>query len=145
MSIPAQQAASSPFVPGARVAIDDPGGHLSPVGYKEGTVEKVYKTGHFTLKGSPQRWRVHEPCGHAAYWRASMTGDHRWSRAGALRIWDDAADVEIRDAISARSRYDRFTLARDEMARRAVRSWQLTDEMVNQLEAIVAALRESKK
>jgi hypothetical protein len=85
----------SPFVAGARVAIEVEGGYHAPTGYKEAFVDKAFKTGRFTLRGSAQQWRPYEPAGYTPYWNASQTGNHGYRMGGRLRIWDDAANTEM--------------------------------------------------
>ena len=84
----------SPFVPGARVAIGDRYGE----GTAEGFVDKLYKSGNFTLRGSRQQWRS---------WKTTYDGQPRWSAVETgggyyrrrLDIWDASTDKEIKDRL----------------------------------------------
>jgi hypothetical protein len=81
----------SPFVPGARVAVSQR--YSDEI--TESFVEKVYKNGNFTLRGSKQQWK---PWSHTwskiQRWSASETGGDRHRKR--LEFWDDATDKEIR-------------------------------------------------
>lgn len=85
----------TPFIPGARVAVDDRFGS----GIKESFVDKVYKNGNFTLRDSKQQWRPW----HGGYgekrWHATATGSG-WHRA-SLSLWDEATDRELTEKIEA--------------------------------------------
>lgn len=86
---------TSPFVPGARVAIEC---RWSTKNFTEGFIDRVYKTGNFTLRGSSQQWR---PWRRQGDWRARQTGaDRRFSNPQNLRIWNDATNAEITGAIA---------------------------------------------
>lgn len=131
---------TSPFVPGARVAIHD-GWH----NWREGFVEKAHKTGRFTLKGNSQQWRPEEPSRSEfgyKYWRAYKAGDQRWDRT-TLRIWDDAADAEIKEHLAAQERRRRHIQLRGRFDR--VCEGELTDTMLDQIEAALPALAEKKE
>lgn len=130
----------SPFQPGARVAIEVDGGYHAPTGYKEAFVDKAFKTGRFTLLGSKQQWRPYEPVGHwTPYWHANETGDSY--RRGRLRIWDDAADAEIREANATRHRYDRFTALKTEIDRLRFSSELVSDQVVDWMQLVVNAVK----
>ena len=98
----------NPFVPGVRVAIESNAGFGTPTGYKQAFVDKVYKTGRFTLQGSTQQWLPHSPGGSTSYWSASQTGPRGYSGRDKLRIWDDANNAEICEAIQICTRCFRF-------------------------------------
>lgn len=100
----------SPFVPGARVAIIGDNGWRR-LRYREGFVDKVYKTGRFTLRGSSQQWRPWKPSNSVLgsdYWTATATGDRGFGDHGRLRIWDAAADAEISAVIAEGERERRI-------------------------------------
>lgn len=86
----------SPFIPGARVAVGERFGDE----VTEGFVDKVYKNGNFTLRGSKQQWKG---------WKNSFS-DGRWSALETttgygrrrLDLWDDETDKEIREKIAKR-------------------------------------------
>lgn len=86
----------SPFIPGARVAVSERWGD----GVTEAFVDKTYKGGNFTLRGSKQQWRP---------WKSTWSSGPRWSATetgssynrGRLDIWDAAADKEITERIEA--------------------------------------------
>jgi hypothetical protein len=115
---------TNPFVPGARVAISDGWDN-----WHEGFVEKVHKTGRFTLKdGKGQQWR---PVSYRdSYWRAFKTGVVGWDRS-SLRIWDDAADAEIKEIFAAQARRNRHVELRKRFDR--VGADDLTDAMLDQI------------
>lgn len=82
----------SPFKSGARVAIY---GRYSRNEVHESFVDKVYKNGNFTLRGSPQQWR---PSGLTfGRWYANETGSE-WTHVHLI-LWDEAADAEIKEKI----------------------------------------------
>lgn len=130
----------SPFKAGARVAIHT-GDHYSVMGYREDFVEKVHKTGRFTLKSDPkQQWAPNKPTYLSDHWTASMTGDHGWRGGGRLRIWDDASDAEITDAVNTSRRYHKFTKLCEELRKQRF-SDLVTDEIVDQLQIVVLAIK----
>lgn len=92
-----------PFVPGARVAVYDRYGD----GLREGFVDKVYKTGNFTLRGSNQQWRPWRPSYGGDCWSASSTGSSSWER-GRLDLWDQATDEKISKKIAATKLKERW-------------------------------------
>jgi hypothetical protein len=87
--------AASPFIPGARVAISN----RFRDGYTEQFVDKVHKSGRFTLRGSAQQWRPWQTCDG---WHATQTGEG-WTRDRA-RIWDETTDAEISESNAAAKR-----------------------------------------
>src|SRR5882672_11996887 len=90
--------ADSPFKPGARVAIQKRHGE----GYTEAFVEKSYKNGNFTLKGSIQQWKPSAPWGTQP-WRAHRTGRDIWDRS-YLMHWNEQTDAEIAAATNLAKR-----------------------------------------
>jgi hypothetical protein len=94
-----------PFTPGTRVALKT---GFSDT-YVERFVEKTYKTGHFTLRSSPQRYRPssHRFCGEGPLrWSGYPTGDN-WGRTQVL-LWDATTDKEISDAVALQALRDRL-------------------------------------
>lgn len=86
----------NPFIPGARVAVGEKYGD----GVTEGFVEKVHKSGRFTLKGSAQQWKPWKSTWSSGpRWSATETGTG-WGRR-SLDIWDDETDKEITARIDA--------------------------------------------
>lgn len=90
-----------PFKPGTRVAVSE--GRYTG-GYREAFVDKVYKTGRFTLVGDPDRkqWtaRLWGLCGpKTPTWEAWGSG-----YSGSLKIWDETTDAEITAANEERDR-----------------------------------------
>ena len=69
-------------------------------GVTEAFVDKVYKNGRFTLRGSKQQWR---PWSHAwsdtTRWSATETGSG-WSRQ-RLDLWDETTDKELSELLEA--------------------------------------------
>jgi hypothetical protein len=110
------------------------------MGYREAFVDKVFKTERFTLRDSKQQWRPHGPGGFEKYWHASQTGDHGYSVRVGLRIWNDAADDEIRAAIATRHRYDRFTTLQSNIERLRFSSL-VTDDVINWMSNVVLATK----
>lgn len=135
---------SSPFVPGARVAIEVDGGYHAPTGYKEAFVDKTFKTGRFTLLYSKQQWRPYEPTSNwTPYWRASETGESY--RRNRLRIWDDAADAEIVEAIATRRRFEKFSALKTEIDRLRFDGERVTDEVLAWMKETVDAVKSVAK
>lgn len=120
----------SPFVTGTRVAISNGWDN-----WHEGEIEKVYKTGRFTLKGCTKQWRPSSPLGESGYWRAHPTGGDNWSRT-YLRIWDERADAEIKEIFAAQARKNRRRKLHDLLG--AIHDGNLTDAMLDQIEAAVS-------
>ena len=118
----------SPFVAGARVAVRY--GYNSE--WREDFVDKVYKTGRFTLRGSKKQWRPYRDG------TAGMAGDRRWSSAEA-RIWNAEIESEIRAATDLSNRRRRLYAIQDRI--RIARAEWFTNA---QLDAIEAALPEKK-
>lgn len=123
-------AETSPFIPGARVAIRDRHGD----NYTEARVGKVYKSGNFTLGGSPQQWRPSSPGSYDnGRWRAHETGEGWHKRS--LVIWNDATDTEIAEKNAASKRHHRWRRLRDRLA--GISLNDVTDAMLDQLEAAI--------
>lgn len=125
-----------PFVPGTRVCVDDGWGNA-----REAFVEKVYKTGRFTLRGnSNQQWKPFRFRGgdeESSHWRAHQTGD-RWTRAH-LSIWDETTDAKISAKMAEQARRARLLGLQKRVERLLVDD--VTDGM---LDAIEGALPTSK-
>jgi hypothetical protein len=130
----------SPFLPGARVAIEKDRSHYSPIGYTEGVIEKVHKSGRFALVGSSQQWRPARPDYYDNYWTAVETGSHGWSGHKRLRVWDDVNDQEIRDAIATNARYYQFQSAQQEISRLRF-SDLVTADVLTEMISIVNAVK----
>lgn len=127
----------SPFVPGARVAIEVGGGYSAPMSYKEAFVEKAFKNGRFTLLNSSQQWRPSGPGHYDKYWIASETGHGR----DRLRIWDDAADAEILAANAKLERYQKFTKLKREIEYTPFVADLVTDEVLDQFQIVILAIK----
>ncbi len=120
----------NPFVSGARVARST----RYQDGYTEQFVDKVHKSGRFTLRGSKQQWRPYRYGNMASVdWRATQTGEG-WTR-DSLRIWDVSTDVEINAEISAASRKRRASALRLRFER--VPLDQFSDPMLDAIEAVL--------
>lgn len=132
---------ASPFIPGARVAIEVDRSHYNPVGYKEAFVDKAFKNGRFTLRDSKQQWRSYDPSHWQKHWTASETGDHGWRGGGRLRIWDDAANAEILATISIHRRWKRFTVLKTEIDRLRFDSDLVTDQVIDWMQLVVLAVK----
>lgn len=117
-----------PFKPGLRVALT--------IGYsetpREGFVDKVHKSGRFTLVGSVQQWRP--SCYGFAQgrveWGAHRTGGNSWDRS-SVRVWDAESDK----AIAQHALFERMNKVRDRIEH--IKKADLTEAMVSALEALV--------
>lgn len=126
----------SPFVPGARVAIVS--------GYNwdhwvEEFVDKVHKTGRFVLRGRAGQWTARKSY-NDDYWRAHESGRHSYRQYA--RIWDEQADNEFRELNAKQERRRRQRKLSDRLA--ALHEIELTDAMLDQIEAALPALVPSK-
>lgn len=122
-----------PFQPGTRVAIRGGWNHDQ---YSEAFVEKVYKTGHFTLRGNSQRWRPYKDSGWGRAdlkprWLANETG-HRYSRLTVL-LWDDETDNEIAAAVAETARRRRWSDLAEKVSK--LRGDDITDALCDAIEA----------
>lgn len=126
---------TSPFISGARVAMQS--GFEND--YSERFVEKVHKSGNFTLRGDtskpPQQWR---PSSYRSYgdspkliWSARQTGSHRYNRS-YLKIWDETTDAEISGAVALTKRGVRLHSIRECLAK--LKPAEATDLMLDQIE-----------
>lgn len=114
-----------PFKPGTRVAVSE--GRYTG-GYREAFVDKVYKTGRFTLVGdlarkqwTPRLWGFCGP--NPPTWEA-------WNSGGGatIKIWDETTDAEITAANEERDRarasaeavYDVERLPRRELSAKTI-------------------------
>ena len=92
-----------PFVPGARVAVSEKYSDnrlltkKSAAYVTESFVEKVYKSGNFTLRGSKQQWSPWQSTWGDKRWSAIETGSGYHRRR--LDLWDETTDREIKDKI----------------------------------------------
>lgn len=116
------------FQPGARVAIRN-GHHDS---WHETFVEKVYKTGHFTLLGNPQRYRPYSY--DAVRWYGSPTRNDGWNRT-SVQFWNAATDKEISESIAGQALTDRLASVRKRLER--VHEKDVTMEMLAAIEALL--------
>ena len=119
-----RRATNLAFKPGVRVAIRD-----RYHSYTEGFVDKVYKTGNFTLKGSTQQWRPRMDDRRAT---ETVNG---WNQR-SLVIWDAENDAEISANIAHQNRKQRFEKIKDRLHRMAPSA--VTDAMLDQIEAALA-------
>ena len=129
-----------PFQPGARVAMTS--GYSDIV--SEHFVDKVYKTGHFTLKGSGQRYR---PSSHMSFgenkhvsWTARATGKSSWSRT-TIKLWDEHTDKEITDAFNEQKKKDKLQDIRHRIDRLQARNIDM--DALCKIEALLSAKKES--
>lgn len=131
---------SSPFVPGARVAMQS-----RPSDYKEVFVDKVYKNGNFTLRGdkSRQQWRPTRYLGrqredgtYEVRWSATPTGDYYYGRP-TLEIWDATTDARISAAIAETKRIQRAHKVFDRLNAKPFKDW--SDDFMDRLEALLDA------
>jgi len=132
----------SPFIPGARVALYTERSHYGPHGYREDFVLKSHKTGRFTLRGDPkQQWSPSRPSGDLKkYWSGTQTGNHGWNGGGSLRLWDEAADEEIKATIAKHARFKKFRKLQAEVERIQFTDL-VTQEMVDQFEVVVLGIK----
>lgn len=116
-----------PFQPGVRVAQRLFHGD----NYAERFVEKVHKSGRFTLKnGGAQQWKPEswwngdgKPRRHAAQ---TTSGDH-------IFLWDDEIDNEIREHAITKAKRERLSAIRKCIA--GLHHGDITAEMLDKLEA----------
>lgn len=137
MSIPTDH----PFKPGTRVAIRF---GYNDKNYRECFVDKVHKTGHFTLQGDTQRWRPSLNGGWGGQpprWTADKTGDDHWSRQTVF-LWDETTDKEITEGIAKQKRRDRLYALQKQIER--LRPDDITDEALTAIEAALPAKAEGR-
>jgi hypothetical protein len=122
----------NPFKPGARVAISTR--YTNEV--HESFVEKLYKSGRFTLRGSAQQWKPY--CwGVDQAWSATETGSG-YVR-GHLKIWDETTDAEITSRIAEqklRARWDKIRHRVGSVDRKNV-----TEEVCDAIEAALTKVK----
>lgn len=117
----------TPFVPGARCAIELGGGV-----YREAFVDRAYKSGRFTLVGGGgQQWRPFIYSDPNSYWQAIETGDY-WRRA-TLSIWDQSTDERIREGIAKETRRRRLITIQRRIEN--LHTSEMTDAVLTALEA----------
>jgi len=132
----------SPFVTGARVAVRQSNYYGYNVNYIERFVDKVYKTGRFTLVGDtkkpPQQWSPRSWRGFRGNskieWTAIKTGDSGYHRS-ELKIWDESTDKEISDKIAQSRRRDLHSRLVDQIQK--IPSDKLTDLMLVKLQEAI--------
>lgn len=129
---------TSPFVPGSRVAVQS--GYTND--WREDFVDKVYKTGRFTLRSDqskpPSQWRPNSYRSFSANgekerplrWTAHKTGE-RWNRSH-LKLWDDEADKEISEAIAETGRKTRWRRLNEKLNK--LRGGEITDAFLDKIE-----------
>lgn len=115
-----------PFKPGTRVAVRN--NHNR--GYKENFVEKLHKTGRFTLRGSSQQYKAWRNS-YDKTWSAVSTGDS-WYYSN-IKIWDETTDAEIAEANAKEARLLRWSNLRSAIDRMS--SNEITDAMCEAIEA----------
>ena len=121
-----------PFVPGARVAIYD---RWDNNRVTEGFVDKVYKTGNFTLCGDKQQWSPYRAgSDDRPKWRAVETSGGYSRRR--LDLWDETADAEITAKVEASKARDRWR----KLIVRIERVKEPTAALCDAVEAAVAIL-----
>jgi len=126
----------SPFIPGARVAVGD----KFADSVTEGFVDKAYKGGNFTLRGSKQQWRPWCTRGSAGpRWSAMETGSG-WARR-RLDIWDATTDKEISEKVEAHKARLKWRDLRSKLE--AVK--EPTLELCDAIEAALAITRPQEK
>ena len=123
----------SPFIPGARVAIMSSSVYHADV--REAFVDKVHKSGNFTLRGSRQQWRPWGPSTYQTEWRAIETGEGYSKRK--LVIWDDSTDAKIQEQKAEIKRNQRCHEIRDRVSSLSFDS--VTDAMLDQIKAALPA------
>lgn len=121
----------NPFIAGARVAISD---RWNRDALTEGFVEKVYKNGRFTLRGSSQQWRPYSPGTYSENkheWRAHETGDG--FAKGVLTIWNEHTNADLTAKLSRHQHSVRWQEVRLRVDR--LIGEQVTPEQLAQIEA----------
>ena len=128
----------NPFVSGARVAVVTLG--WGEPSYRECRVDKVYKTGRFTLVGSSQQWRPSSPGGDRQYWTADATGDCRWNRKH-IKIWNEETDAEIAASIDRTKRTKKIKSLSERLAQ--IRESEITNDALDQIASLLPAREET--
>lgn len=128
-----------PFVPGARVAIEYSDGRC-----REDFVEKVYKTGRFTLReGGRQQWKPYE---HRDWkdgstcWKAQEAGKYRSRRY--VTIWNAATGAKITAQMAAHRRHVRWQDIKAQVWK--LRDDDVSDALLDQLEGAFKLGREGE-
>jgi hypothetical protein len=81
---------TTPFVPGAEVALVSRSSWTNDTSYKKVIVEKVYASGNFVLKGSRQQYK---PIFHRGEWEAYSTA--RDSRCDCVEMIRPELDEQV--------------------------------------------------
>ena len=125
-----------PFVPGARVAVRN----LYSDRVIENFVDKVYKTGNFTLRGSSQQWKPWQNSYGQRTWAASETGSGRWS-GSRLDLWDETTDAKISADIEASKARHRW----NDLRRKVERIREPDNVLCDAIEVALLAFEEDKQ
>jgi hypothetical protein len=125
----------SPFVPGARVAIVT--GYDRKT-YTEGFVDRVYKSGNFTLRDyvGRQQWRPVRNSNRACCTRKSRWGTH-------LILWDENVNAEINAAMLSDAVCKRWQGVTNRVM--SIHHTQATDELCNAVETALDACKKGLK
>ena len=129
-----------PFKPGTRVAIQSRGRWDGLCIYTEAFVEKVHKTGHFTLEGSPQRYRARQDWHDRKRWEAHSTAQLDFS---TILLWDEQTDKEVREARTARMVENKLMEIQDRV--KALRRGDVTMTKLAAIEALLPPLPKDDK
>jgi hypothetical protein len=122
--------AEHPFVPGARVAVSI---RFSDE-VRESFVDKVYKSGNFTLRGSNQQWRPWCSDWSDKRWHATATGSG-WDR-GSLQLWDETTDAEISARVAATNLKNRWRAIRQKVDNLKTPTIELCDAIETALNGV---------
>lgn len=121
----------SPFKPGARCAL------RCGESYTEVFVDRVHKSGNFTLRGQgSQQWH---PCQFGGWypsdpmrWQASKTGERGGFNRESLLLWDATTDAEITSAVAEQRLANRLYAVKKRVER--LRPADVSDSYLTALE-----------
>lgn len=128
-----------PFVPGAKVAMRL-GNRWGASEWQSYEVEKLFKTGRFTLKDRDGQWNACPPSQNdfgEKYWRAHRAGTSRYND-GEVIIWNEDTDQMIREGFLELQREQRL-----KTLQRRFERLKYTEVTHTALDAIEAALADS--
>ncbi len=126
-----------PFVPGAKVAMRL-GNRWGASEWQPHEVEKVFKTGRFTLKEREGQWNAYPPSHNGygeKYWHAHRAGASRYND-GEVIIWNEETDQMIRDGFAELKREQRLSALQRRFER--LKYTDVTDAALDAIEAEMA-------
>lgn len=126
----------SPFVPGAKVAMRL-GNRWGASEWKTFEVDKLFKSGRFTIKDRDGQWNAYppNPGGYEKHWHAHRAGASRYGD-GTLYIWDESSDAMIKEGFAEYNRERRLKKLQQRFER--LRYGEVTDSALDAIEAAIA-------